>query len=64
MKKVAVLNYTGTVGKTTVAAHLLAPRMDNAPIYAIEALMKRPLDWDWMLKKFAAKTSKRSSMKF
>jgi hypothetical protein len=32
------LNYTGTVGKTTVAAHLLAPRMDNAPIYAIESI--------------------------
>lgn len=36
--KVAVINYTGTVGKTTVAAHLLAPRMDNAPIYAIESI--------------------------
>lgn len=36
--KVATLNYTGTVGKTTVAAHLLAPRMNNAPIYAIESI--------------------------
>jgi MinD-like ATPase involved in chromosome partitioning or flagellar assembly len=36
--KVAVMNYTGTVGKTTVAAHLLAPRMDNAPIYAVETI--------------------------
>lgn len=36
--KVAIINYTGTVGKTTVAAHLLAPRMDNAPIYAIETI--------------------------
>lgn len=36
--KVAVLNYTGTVGKTTIAAHLLSPRMNNAPIFAIETV--------------------------
>lgn len=36
--KVAVLNYTGTVGKTTVAAHLLSPRMNNAPIFAVESI--------------------------
>lgn len=35
---VTILNWTGTVGKTTLAAHLLAPRMDNAPIYAIESI--------------------------
>lgn len=33
--KVAVLNYTGKVGKTTICANLLSPRM-NAPIFAIE----------------------------
>lgn len=36
--KVAVLNYTGTVGKTTISAHLLSPRMNNAPIFAIETI--------------------------
>ncbi|MEW5126249.1 StbB family protein [Citrobacter freundii] len=36
--KVAILNYTGTVGKTTVAAHLLAPRMNGATIFAIESI--------------------------
>lgn len=36
--KVAVLNYTGTVGKTTIAAHLLAPRMNGAEIFAIETI--------------------------
>jgi MinD-like ATPase involved in chromosome partitioning or flagellar assembly len=36
--KVAILNYTGTVGKTTIAAHLLSPRMNNAPIFAIETI--------------------------
>lgn len=36
--KVAVLNYTGTVGKITISAHLLSPRMNNAPIFAIESI--------------------------
>lgn len=36
--KVAVMNYTGTVGKTTVAAHLLSPRMSGAAIFAIESI--------------------------
>lgn len=36
--KVVVINYTGTVGKTTVSAHLLAPRMKDAPLYAIETI--------------------------
>jgi MinD-like ATPase involved in chromosome partitioning or flagellar assembly len=36
--KIAITNYTGTVGKTTVAAHLLAPRMEDAPIFAIETI--------------------------
>lgn len=36
--KVAVINFSGNVGKTTVAAHLLKPRMDDAPIYSIESL--------------------------
>lgn len=36
--KVAVLNYTGTVGKTTIAAHLLSPRMNDAPFYAVETI--------------------------
>lgn len=36
--KVAVLNYTGTVGKTTIAAHMLSPRMNDAEIFAIETI--------------------------
>jgi len=36
--KIAILNYTGTVGKTTIAAHLLSPRMGNAPIFAVETV--------------------------
>ena len=36
--KVAILNYTGTVGKTTIAAHLFSPRLNNAPIFAVETI--------------------------
>lgn len=36
--KVAILNYSGTVGKTTLAAHMLSPRMENAPIFSIETI--------------------------
>lgn len=36
--KVAVLNFSGNVGKTTVAGHLLKPRMGDAPIYSIESI--------------------------
>lgn len=36
--KVTVMNYTGTVGKTTIATHLLSPRMGGAPIIAVESI--------------------------
>ncbi len=36
--KVVVLNFSGNVGKTTVAAHLLAPRMSDAQVYSVESL--------------------------
>ena len=36
--KVAVINFSGNVGKTTIAGHLLKPRMGNAPIFSIESL--------------------------
>jgi hypothetical protein len=36
--KVAVLNFSGNVGKTTVSGHLLKPRMGDAPIYSIESI--------------------------
>lgn len=37
--KITILNYTGTVGKTTIAAHPpLSPRMGNAPIFAVESI--------------------------
>lgn len=37
-KKFVMINYTGTVGKTTLTANLLSPRMPDAPIIAIESI--------------------------
>lgn len=34
--KIAVLSPVGKVGKSTICAHLLSPRMDDAPIFAVE----------------------------
>lgn len=36
--KVAVINFSGNVGKTTVAAHLLRPRIPGARVYSVESL--------------------------
>lgn len=36
--KVAVINFSGNVGKSTVARHLLAPRMNNAQVIAVESI--------------------------
>jgi hypothetical protein len=36
--KIAVINFSGNVGKTTVARHLLAPRLNNAQVIAVESI--------------------------
>lgn len=36
--KVAVINFSGNVGKSTVARHLLAPRIPNAAVIAVETI--------------------------
>ena len=36
--KVAVISFSGNVGKTTVARHLLAPRMPGAKVVSIESI--------------------------
>ncbi len=36
--KVAVINFSGNVGKSTVARYLLAPRMNNAEIIPVESI--------------------------
>jgi hypothetical protein len=36
--KVAVINFSGNVGKSTISAHLLHPYMGNCPIFSVESL--------------------------
>ena len=36
--KIAVMNFSGNVGKTTISAHLLKPRMPDARIYSVESI--------------------------
>lgn len=36
--KIAVINFSGNVGKSTIARHLLAPRMNNAQIISVESI--------------------------
>ena len=36
--KIAVINFSGNVGKTTIARHLLLPRIEGAELIAIESL--------------------------
>ena len=35
--KLAIINFSGNVGKTTIARHLLAPRIKNAEIVSVES---------------------------
>lgn len=42
--KVATLNFSGSVGKTMVASHLLAPRIANADIIAVESTNESAAD--------------------
>lgn len=36
--RIAVINFSGNVGKSTVARHLLAPRMNNAEVIPVESI--------------------------
>src|SRR6478609_8135852 len=36
--KIAVINFSGNVGKTTIARHLLLPRIPGAELIAIESI--------------------------
>ncbi|MGY4831827.1 StbB family protein (plasmid) [Sphaerotilaceae bacterium SBD11-9] len=36
--KVAVMNFSGNVGKTTVAANLLAPRLKSPAVFSVESI--------------------------
>ena len=36
--KIAVINFSGNVGKSTVARHLLLPRIAGAELIAVESI--------------------------
>lgn len=42
--KRAIVNYSGSVGKTVVATHLLKPRMPNAKFFAVESINQSASD--------------------
>jgi len=44
--KIAVINFSGNVGKSTVAKHLLAPRLPNAEFIAVESINADENDTD------------------
>ena len=44
--KIAVINFSGNVGKSTVARHLLAPRIPNAQVLAVETINSDGTDDD------------------
>ena len=37
-KKIAVVNFSGNVGKSTLAKHLLAPHMGDCPVVSVETI--------------------------
>lgn len=46
--KIAVINFSGNVGKSTVAKHLLAPRVQNAEFVSVESINADESDGDTM----------------
>lgn len=38
LRKIAVINFSGNVGKSTLARHLLAPRLPHAALVAVESI--------------------------
>ena len=36
--KIAVINFSGNVGKSTIARNLLAPRIPDAEVFAVETI--------------------------
>ena len=42
--KIATVNYSGSVGKTVTTSHLLAPRIPDAEIIAVESTNESAAD--------------------
>lgn len=43
-KKIAVINFSGNVGKSTITKYLLLPRLDNATVQSIETINANEFD--------------------
>lgn len=43
-KKIAVINFSGNVGKSTITKYLLSPRLNNATIISVETVNASELD--------------------
>ena len=48
--KIALMNFSGNVGKSTTAKHVLAPRLPNAKIFSIESINSDGLGNDDMIR--------------
>lgn len=55
--KVAIINFSGNVGKTTVARHLLAPRMKDAHMFTVETINASASDADSAAERLKGKQS-------
>ena len=53
--KIAIINFSGNVGKTTIARHLLAPRIKGAELISIESINADEAEGDAMRGKDFAK---------
>ncbi|MBK5071636.1 hypothetical protein I2492_01225 [Budviciaceae bacterium CWB-B4] len=47
---IAVINFSGNVGKTTIARHLLAPRLEGAEVIPIESINADEIENDYSLR--------------
>ena len=47
---IAVINFSGNVGKTTTARHLLSPRLNNAEVIPVESINADTLENEVMLR--------------
>ena len=43
--KISIINYSGTVGKTTLAVNLFQPRMNDAQIISVESVNESVKEW-------------------
>lgn len=52
--KIIILSYTGNVGKTVITRHLLAPRMMDIPVIAVESINENAAELGLSIEQFKA----------